>query len=106
MASKRHRSALERTLSTGKALLKAWNELGESLTQQSKNVLEFIEGYGLEEVEAASSLALENETPLSCSIELILMHKNPPRGPKLKLPKEVAAIEIDHRSMAEFDELY
>ena len=69
-------------------------------------MLELIEGYGLEEVEAACGLALENGTPRSCSIEQILMHSSLAPLPKLKLPEAIANIEIDHRSMSEFDELY
>jgi hypothetical protein len=101
--TRRHyRSALQRSLQVGAHLLKAWNDLGENLAVQSRKVLELVDSYGLEEVEAAASLALENGTPLYCSIELILLHKHPHQysdAPlKLKLPKELEEIEIDHRS--------
>lgn len=101
---------MQRSLQVGADLLTAWNDLGENLAVQSRKVLELVDSYGLEEVEAAASPALENGTPLYCSIELILLHKHPHQyseaALKLKLPKELEEIEIDHRSMAEFDSLY
>jgi transposase len=101
------RCALERTIDCGRLLLTTWAELDENIQLASRQVLELIPQYGLETVEAACQLALENGTPRACSIaQLLAENTQPPRAiGRLHLQHEVPEVEINWSSTESYDDL-
>lgn len=67
-----NRNLIISRIPSGSKLLKCWAATDENLSKQSKAVGELIARYGMQAVEAAAQLALENETPRSDSIDHIL----------------------------------
>lgn len=108
---KKHRAgrhALERTLPSGRALLKAWSDLGESLAHGAREVLELVPSYGVDTVEQAAQQALAQGTPRSCSIAYLLSQQKAsiPINTQVHLRSEVADIDVVSQPTASYDDLY
>ena len=105
---RQERHSLARTLSNGEQLLRLWADHGYNLSSNSRELLGLIDGYGLDEVEAASKLAIENGTPSCCSIRYILTKEKGHKMPKVQinLRKELADIKVEYPSMSDYDNLY
>lgn len=102
------RSALESTLTCGRELMLRWAELDDSLQNSSKRVLKLVESYGIETVEAAARLALDNGTPRACSIAHILAEcAAEPKVPlHMRVENTLPDLEVEWPSVSSYDELY
>lgn len=105
---RQNRHSLARALEIGEMLLKTWSDLGHSLTASAREVVGYIQDYGVDEVEAAARLAIENGTPSACTIGYILMQERgyPEKKPHVEIRGDLAKIEITPPSMADYDKLY